>query len=229
MNSIYELDKQVNTDHVATPRWVVENIYDIININQFNNIWFPFNNYDSEFKLKADELNLKYKATHIFDDLANDFFNTMPPKNCELLISNPPFSQQNEIIKRTFELIDKELIKSFCLLLPLSTLETPSRAEMYRNIKNDIYKIASHYSIDFVIAETEVIKKSNETLENLIKYIEDKISICDGCIDTIKSDLEELKYTMFAYDKLKKTIDENIKARNIYQDLLERIKSNNYE
>lgn len=128
---IYEEDKNKNKDHVATPRWVVENIYELINIKQFKNIWFPFNNYDSHFKLMADELNLKYKATHIFDDLGNDFFSTEPPKNCELLISNPPFSQQNQIIKRTFELVEQHKIKSFCLLLPLSTLETSKRAEMW--------------------------------------------------------------------------------------------------
>ena len=128
---IYEEDKKTNKDHVATPRWVVENIYEIIQIERFKNIWFPFNNYDSHFKLKADELNLKYKATHIFDDLGNDFFTTIPPEGCELLISNPPFSQQNKIIERKFELVDLGLIKSFCLLLPLSTLETPARAEMW--------------------------------------------------------------------------------------------------
>ena len=131
MNDVYEIDKKTNKDHVATPRWVVENIYDLIQINKFKNIWFPFNNYDSNFKLKADELNLKYKATHIFDDCGNDFFKTEPPLDCELLISNPPFSQQNEIIKRTFQLVDDKKIKSFCLLLPLATLETPTRADMY--------------------------------------------------------------------------------------------------
>lgn len=131
MNVAYEEDKILNKDHVATPRYVVENIYDIIGIQKYKNIWFPFNNYDSEFKLKADELKLQYKATHIFDDLGNDFFKTLPPENCDLLISNPPFSLQNKIIERTFELTEKGLIKSFCLLLPLSTLETPARAEMY--------------------------------------------------------------------------------------------------
>lgn len=127
----YEEDKETNKDHVATPRWVVENIYNIIDIKSFKNIWFPFNNYDSEFKLKADELKLQYKATHIFDNLGNDFFTTLPPKGCDLLISNPPFSQQNEIIKRSFELVESGLVKSFCLLLPLATLETPTRADMY--------------------------------------------------------------------------------------------------
>ncbi|MBQ8299497.1 MAG: sugar-phosphate nucleotidyltransferase [Clostridia bacterium] len=127
----YEREKETNKNHVATPRWVVENIYDIIKIKSFNSIWFPFNNYDSQFKLKADELKLKYKATHIFDDLGNDFFKTEPPASCDLLISNPPFDQQNEIIKRSFELIENGQIKAFCLLLPLSTLETEKRANIY--------------------------------------------------------------------------------------------------
>lgn len=30
VKKIYEEDKKTNKDHVATPRWVVENIYDII-------------------------------------------------------------------------------------------------------------------------------------------------------------------------------------------------------
>ena len=127
----YEKDKETNKDHVATPRWVVENIYDLIDIQSFKSIWFPFNHYDSNFKLKADELKLQYKATHIFDDCGNDFFKTEPPKDCDLLISNPPFDQQNEIIKRTFELVETNQIKAFCLLLPLSTLETEKRADIY--------------------------------------------------------------------------------------------------
>ena len=129
--TLYEFEKATNKDHVATPRWVVEVIYNLINISSYHSIWFPFNNYDSEFKLKADELKLQYKATHKFDDLKNDFFITEPPKDCDLMISNPPFGIQNEIIKRSFELADKGFIKSFALLLPLSTLETPSRANMW--------------------------------------------------------------------------------------------------
>lgn len=131
MISKYEEEKQNNKNHVATPRWVVENIYNIINIQSFTSIWFPFNNYDSQFKLKADELKLTYKATHIFDDCGNDFFKTEPPLDCDLLISNPPFNQQNEIIKRSFELVENGKIKAFCLLLPLSTLETEKRANIY--------------------------------------------------------------------------------------------------
>ena len=157
-NLFYEADKECNPDHVATPRYVVEDIYDLIDIGSFKMIWFPFNNYDSHFKLKADELNLKYKATHIFDDCGNDFFQTLPPKNCDLLISNPPFSQQNEIIKRTFDLIDRGLIKSFCLLLPLSTLETPTRAEMYEKYIDKISIIIFKKRIKFLGKKTSFNK-----------------------------------------------------------------------
>ena len=101
----YEQDKLNNKNYVATPRLVVEQIYDLIGIEKYNNIWFPFNNYDSEFKFKEDTLKLKYKDIRIFDDLGNDFFKIEPPINCDLLISNPPFNLQNEIIKRTFELV----------------------------------------------------------------------------------------------------------------------------
>ena len=125
----YEENCKVDKDHIATPRWVVESIYNLIYIKSFHSCWFPFDNYDSHFKLKADELDLNYKATHKFDSEKNDFFTTLPPKDCDLMISNPPFSLQNKILERTFKLIDDGLIKSFALLLPLSTLETPFRAK----------------------------------------------------------------------------------------------------
>lgn len=32
----------------------------------------------------------KQEQLDIFDDLGNDFFTALPPKYCDLLISNPP-------------------------------------------------------------------------------------------------------------------------------------------
>lgn len=154
----YEFDQIINKNHVATPRWVVEQIYNIINVKQFVSCWFPFNNYDSQFKLKADELKLKYKATHIFDDLKNDFFKTEPPEKCDLMISNPPFNIQNEIIKRSFELIDSGKVKSFALLLPLSTLETPFRAEIFEKHEDKLSIIIFRKRIKFLNKKTSFNK-----------------------------------------------------------------------
>ncbi len=150
MKTIYDIEKENDKNHVATPRWVVEEIYKLIKIEKFKSIWFPFNHYDSEFKLKADELKLQYKATHKFDDLGNDFFITDPPEECDLMISNPPFSLQFEIIKRSFELIDNGKIKAFALLLPLSTLETPKRADLYNRYKDKLSIIIFKKRIRFI-------------------------------------------------------------------------------
>ena len=145
----YEDNCKIDKDHIATPEWLVTRIFDLIDIKSFYRIWFPFDNYDSEFKLKADRLGLNYTATHKFDRCGNDFFTTNPPKYCELMISNPPFSQQNKILERTFKLIDDGLIKSFALLLPLSTLETPFRAKLYEQYKNKISIIVLKHRVKF--------------------------------------------------------------------------------
>ena len=172
----YEKIKLHDKDHVATPRWVVESIYDIINVESYNSIWLPFNNYDSEFKLKADELKLKYKATHLFDNLGNDFFTTLPPKDCDLLISNPPFSLQNKIIERTFELVDGNLIKSFALLLPLSTLETETRANMYEKYQDKLSIIIFKKRIKFLGHKTSFNKACCWVCYNIESLTNKKIS-----------------------------------------------------
>lgn len=154
----YEYEKATNKNHVATPRWVVEQIYELIDIYSFKSIWFPFNHYDSEFKLKADELNLKYKATHKFDDLKNDFFTTTPPNDCDLMISNPPFEIQNKIIERSFKLIEEGKIKSFALLLPLSTLETKARADVYEIYSDKLSIIVFKKRIKFIGKKTSFNK-----------------------------------------------------------------------
>lgn len=155
----YEENCKVDKDHIATPDWLVTCIFDLINIKSFNRIWFTFDNYDSEFKLKADRLGLNYTATHKYDRCGNDFFTTEPPKDCDLMISNPPFSQQNKILERTFKLIDDGLIKSFALLLPLSTLETPFRAKLYEKYENKISIIIFKKRIRFLGCKTSLIKR----------------------------------------------------------------------
>lgn len=160
-------------DHVATPRHVVESIYNIINIKQYKMIWLPFNNYDSEFKLHADELLLKYQATHLFDDVGNDFFKIDPPSGSDLLISNPPFSLQNQIIERTFEFINNGLIKSFALLLPLSTLETRFRADLWEMYKDKLSILIFKKRIKFLGKKTSFNQACCWICYN-IKNLEDK-------------------------------------------------------
>ena len=173
----YEENCKIDKDHIATPKYIVESIFDLINIKSFRSIWFPFDNYDSPFKLKADELGLNYKATHKYDRSGNDFFTTEPPKDCDLMISNPPFSLQNKILERTFKFIDDGLIKSFALLLPLSTLETPFRSKLYEKYENKISIIIFKKRIKFLGCKTSFNKAccwicyNIPTLQNKLMWI----------------------------------------------------------
>lgn len=38
LNLNYEENKQIDNDHVATPRWVVEDIYNLIQIENYKSI-----------------------------------------------------------------------------------------------------------------------------------------------------------------------------------------------
>lgn len=167
----YEFAKAQDKHHVATPRWVVESIYNLLNITWYSVCWFPFNNYDSEFKLRADELKLKYAATHIFDERRNDFFTTNPPVGCELMISNPPFGIQNEIIKRSFYLVDQGLIKAFALLLPLSTLETETRSIMWSAHSDKLKIIIFKKRIKFIGKKTSFNTACCWVLYNVKGYL----------------------------------------------------------
>lgn len=106
----------------------------MIGIEKYNNIWFLFNNYDSEFKFKEDTLKLKYKDIRIFDGLGDNFVKIIPPENCDLLINNPYFNLENEIIKRIYDYYQTKDIKSFYFLLPLSTLENSKTTEIMTEI-----------------------------------------------------------------------------------------------
>lgn len=172
---MYEEDKKNNKDHVATPRYIVDTIFNLIHIESYKSIWFPFDNFDSEFKLGADDLELNYYATHKFDNYGNDFFKTYPPKDCDLMISNPPFSIQNKILERSFNLIENGSIKSFCLLLPLSTLETPFRSDLFCKYYDKLCFIIFKKRIKFIGCKTSFNKGCCLVCYN-IQAIKNKLS-----------------------------------------------------
>lgn len=55
----------------------------------------------------------------------------------------------------------------------------------------------------------------------LIKFLEDKINICDGVIDTTKSDLQETQFTFNCKKALEDTLKENELAKKIFQEILD--------
>ena len=71
-----------------------------------------------------------------------DFLLDPPPKDIDIIITNPPYSKKDKFIKRCYE-----LKKPFALLLPVSSLQGINRGEMFA--KNGIEILALNKRIDF--------------------------------------------------------------------------------
>jgi hypothetical protein len=94
----FSLNK-VKSDEWFTP---IEAVYPILKyINPNSIIWCPFDTEDSFFVKVFREKGFKVIATHIIN--GDDFFKIDVP-NCDYIISNPPYSKRNNVLKRLFEL-----------------------------------------------------------------------------------------------------------------------------
>lgn len=121
------------SDEYYTPEYAVNPILKHLKTFAKNKspitIWCPFDKENSEFVkiLKRHQYNVI--ATHIDDDETgtHNFF-TYAPENYDVIISNPPFSIKDMILKRL-----DELNKPYAILLPLPTLQGQGR---FNNLKN---------------------------------------------------------------------------------------------
>ncbi len=110
-------------DEFYTPSYAVIPILKYLNKN--STIWCPFDTKESLFVkiLKAEGHNVI--NTHIIN--GEDFFEI--DKQCDYIISNPPYSLKTEVLQRLFE-----LDKPFAMLLGVVGLfESQKRFEMFRD------------------------------------------------------------------------------------------------
>lgn len=103
-------------DEYYTPKYVVDII--IPYVKKTDVIWCPFDKESSEFVKQLSKTNKVY-YTHI--DNGEDFLTYEPDFEYDIIISNPPFSIKNEILKKCYL-----LNKPFCLLLPFTMFNSIS-------------------------------------------------------------------------------------------------------
>lgn len=87
-------------------------------------IWCPFDVEQSSFARVLRGANYNVIATHIDDDEneTHDFFKYEPTESYDIIISNPPFSCKDSVIKRLYE-----LDCPYMMLLPIPTLQGQKR------------------------------------------------------------------------------------------------------
>ncbi len=117
----------------------------------------------------------------------------------------------NENEKEFFN--NKEYICAYCL--------NKREDRLCDDFSNDCGKVnvlRNDYSDYLENCITKLLSKKQQLI---ISFLEDKINMCDGVIDTIKSDLEETQFTFNCKKALEDTLKKNKLAKKIYQKVLD--------
>lgn len=135
------------SDEVYTPAYAVKPLLEFIEQNQI--IWCPFDDENSEFVKLFQENGNKVIKSHI--DENKNFFYYEPEENYDIIISNPPFSLKDDVIKRLYE-----LNKPYAILLPIPSLQGQKRFPYMKNCQALIFDKRINY---YTTAERKEVQK----------------------------------------------------------------------
>ena len=129
-------DRTSAGDEVYTPFYAVEPLSEFLPKDKI--IWCPFDEEWSAFYQYFNENGYKVIRSSLSD--GQDFF-SFEPENWDILVSNPPFSKKDEVLKRAFS-----FQKPFALLLPVNSIQGKRR---YKIFKNQIQMLVFDARVDY--------------------------------------------------------------------------------
>lgn len=136
------------SDEVFTPAYAVEALLPYIPY-AYETIWCPFDTEDSEYVKVLRKNGYTVIASHIDDD--KNFFYYQPEEEYDCIISNPPFSIKDDVIKHLWE-----LDKPYAILLPVPALQGQKRFPYMKDCQALIFDKRINY---FTNKETKEIQK----------------------------------------------------------------------
>ena len=110
-------------DELFTPNYAITPILKYIP-RDVKTIWCPCDKEDSKIVRLLSNNGYNVLYSHI--DQGDDFLTESPSGPYDMIITNPPFSIKDKIIKRCYD-----LGKPFALLLPLTALEGERRNKLF--------------------------------------------------------------------------------------------------
>lgn len=134
------------SDEVYTPAYAVKPIIKYIQPNQI--VWCPFDTEDSEYVKLIQKAGFKVIASHIDND--KNFFYYQPEEEYDCIISNPPFSIKDDIVKRL-----DELGKPYAMLLPIPSLQGQKRFPFIKDCQALIFDKRINYYTSASRKETQ--------------------------------------------------------------------------
>ena len=111
-------------DEFYTPAYAIKPILKYLKDKK--TIWCPFDTPQSEYVKVFSQAGFKVIYSHI--DEGKNFFFYEPEESYDIIISNPPFSQKDNVLKRLYE-----LDKPYAMLLPIPTLQGQARFPYMKN------------------------------------------------------------------------------------------------
>lgn len=130
-------DRSKNGDERYTSSYAVKPLLEFIPSEK--TIWCPFDKECSAFVNVFEKSGYNVIYSHI--DYGQDFF-CYEPKKWDIMISNPPFSKKDAVLRRAYE-----LNKPFALLLPANSIQGKTR---FRIFKNDVQMLCFDQRIGFM-------------------------------------------------------------------------------
>ena len=110
-------------------------------------IWCPFDTEESNYVTVLRNAGFEVIATHI-DNGQNFFY--YEPEQYDIIVSNPPFSIKDDIIKRL-----SELNKPYAMLLPIPTLQGQKRFAYMKDCQALIFDKRINYFRDMKTREIQ--------------------------------------------------------------------------
>lgn len=163
-------------DEVNTPFYAVEPLTEFLPKDK--RIWCPFDEEWSAFYQYLSEHG--YDVTRSSLREGKDFFSFEPDK-WDILVSNPPFSKKNEVLKRVFS-----LGKPFALLLPVNSIQGKAR---YKIFNNEIQMLCFDARVEwqeYFAQREERIMRNNLKGRRILKSIwEKQKGLCACCNERI--------------------------------------------
>lgn len=126
-----------------------------------------------------------------------------------------------EFKKKYEQLKDNPMYKNFCSILDTKNQVLERIAKENQKLKKKLEQCSAVADTNSELVDSidEYYKKQQK---EFIEWLEDKINMCDGFLDTIKSDLEEISYAGRASGKtyIATQIMKNEIAKKCYEEVL---------